>query len=96
MEDNVDISRAVMLDANSVAGTLAEIFAAEMTLSPAECAYCGRQSEIGSLLAFTRGPGIVLRCPNCMNVVLRMVMRPGKAYVDARGAAYLCVPLANP
>ncbi len=96
MEDYVDISRAVMLDANSVAGMLAEVFAVEMTVSPAECAHCGREGEIGTLLAYTQGPGILLRCPSCQNVVLRLVMTPGKLYLDARGAAYLCVPLVNP
>ena len=51
MNDHSDINRALMLDANAAGGLLYEIFAAEMTASPAECAHCGRQGPIGSLLA---------------------------------------------
>ena len=51
--------------ANATAGLLYEIFGAEMTASPTECAHCGREGEVGALLAFTQGPGIVLRCSGC-------------------------------
>jgi hypothetical protein len=44
-----------------------------MTASPTECAPCGNAGEIGELLAFTPGPGIVLHCSACENVVLRIV-----------------------
>ncbi len=94
MDEYFDAGRALVLDANAVAGLLQEIFAAEMTASPAECAHCGRQGEVGSLLAFLHGPGVVLRCPACENVVLRVARAPGQVYLDARGAAYLCIPLA--
>lgn len=94
MNDHSDINRALMLDANAAGGLLYEIFAAEMTVSPAECAHCGRQGPIGSLLAFVRGSGVVLRCPACENIVLRVARTPDRIYLDARGAAYLCIPLA--
>jgi uncharacterized Zn finger protein len=60
-----------------------------MTASPTECAYCGNEGEIGALLAFTQGPGIVLRCPACENVTLRIVQTPEAIILDARGAVYL-------
>ena len=68
-----------------------EIFAAEMTASPTACAHCGRVGAVGSLLAFTQAPGVVLRCPACEQVMLRIVTTPDAVYLDARGAAYLCV-----
>jgi hypothetical protein len=89
MEENTDINRELMLDANATAGLLYEIFGAEMTASPAECAHCGREGEIGTLLAFTQGPGIILRCSSCENVVIRIVQTPDAIYLDARGAVYL-------
>jgi hypothetical protein len=49
----------------------------------------GNEGEIGELLAFTQGPGIVLRCSICENVVLRIVHTPKVICLDARGAAYL-------
>jgi len=42
--------------------------------------------------AYTRGPGIILRCPACAEVVLRIVETPGGTLVDLRGAAYLRLP----
>ena len=89
MEEASDINRELMLDANATAGLLYEIFGTEMTASPTECAHCGKEGEIGSLLAFTQGPGIVLRCSDCENVVIRIVQTPEAIYLDARGAVYL-------
>ena len=89
MDETTDINRELMLDANATAGVLYEIFGAEMTASPTECAHCGKEGEIGTLLAFTHGPGIVLRCSGCENVVIRIVQTSEAIYLDARGAVYL-------
>ena len=89
MEEMTDLNRELMLDANATAGLLYEIFGVEMTASPTECVNCGNEGEIGELLAFTQGPGIVLRCSACESVVLRIVQTPGAIYLDARGAVYL-------
>ncbi len=87
--EQVDISRDLMMDANAVAGLLSDIFGTEMTAEPTECAHCGSQFEIGSLLAFLQGPGVVLRCPGCSQIVLRIVQTPDSIYLDSRGAVYL-------
>ncbi len=90
MEDNLtDMNHELMLDANAVAGIMQEIFGVEMTASPTECAHCGAEGEIGTLLAFTQAPGIVLRCPQCENVVVRITQTPEAYYLDARGAVFL-------
>jgi hypothetical protein len=89
MDEIRDINRELMLDANAIAGLLYEIFGVEMTASPTECAHCGNEGEVGTLLAFTQGPGIVLRCSTCENVMLRVVRTPEAVYLDARGAVYL-------
>ncbi len=86
-----DASQETMLDGNAAAGILMEIFSLEMTASPTECAYCGQEGEIGALLAFMQGPGIVLRCPACRNIILRIVQTPDAIYLDTRGAVYLCL-----
>jgi hypothetical protein len=88
-ETELDISRALMLDANAIAGLMQEIFGNEMTTVPVECAACGNQSEVGGLLAFVQVPGYVLRCPACKQVMLRIVQTPDSFLVDARGVAYL-------
>jgi len=89
MEEMTDINRELMLDANATAGPLHEIFGLEMTAEPTECAYCGKEAKMGTLLAFTQGPGIVLRCSGCENVVLQIVQTPDAIYLDARGTVYL-------
>ncbi|MGE5250545.1 MAG: DUF6510 family protein [Bacteroidota bacterium] len=89
MAGMLDINRELMLDGNAAAGALQEIFGVEMTAAPTECAHCGNQGEIGSLLAFTRGPGIVLCCSACEKVMIRIVQTPEGTYLDARGAVYL-------
>ena len=89
MDEAPDLNRELMLDANAAAGLLREIFGAEMTAEPSECASCGNQAEIGSLLAFVQGPGVILRCSACENVVLRIVRTEDAFYLDARGAVYL-------
>jgi len=83
------MNRELMLDGNAVAGLLQDVFGLEMTASPAECANCGQVNELGALLAFTRAPGAVLRCPACEEVVLRIVETPDAIYLDARGAAHI-------
>lgn len=89
MEETIDINRELMLDANATAGLLYEIFGVEMTAAPTECANCGNEDEIGTLLAFIHGPGIILRCSTCEHVVLRIVQTPDAIILDARGAVYL-------
>ena len=89
MDETTDINRELMLDANATAGLLYEIFGVEMTAAPTECANCGNEGEIGTLLAFTQGPGVILRCSTCENVVLRIVQTPDEIILDARGAVYL-------
>ena len=90
MENNlVDTNRELVLDANAVAGLLMDIFGGEMTAEPSECANCGNQAEMGTLLAYTQGPGVVLRCPACGQVVLRIVQTPDAITLDARGTVYL-------
>jgi hypothetical protein len=84
-----DVAHDLTLDGNAVAGILQELFAVEMTASPTQCANCGQDGHIGDLLAFTQAPGIVLRCPACQEVMIRIVRTPGATYFEARGAVYL-------
>jgi hypothetical protein len=79
------------LDANAVAGLLNEVFGTEMTDVASRCAHCGNRAEIGTFRAYgLNGPGVVLRCSTCTEIVLRIMRRADGTYlVDIRGAAYL-------
>ncbi len=84
-----DLNREMMLDGNALGGMFQEIFATEMTPALSECANCGNIAAMGALLAFTQAPGMVLRCPTCESVVIRIVETPTAIYLDARGAVYV-------
>lgn len=84
-----DTLRSTMLDGNAAAGVLSEIFALEMTTSWLRCANCGREGEMGTLLAFMQAPGVVLRCPACEKIILRIVELPEAICLDLRGAVYV-------
>jgi hypothetical protein len=79
----------MMLDANAVAGDLAEMFGFEMTATVHRCAHCGNVGQMGTLLAWTHGPGITLRCCICRDVVVRIVRTPTRTLIDVSGAAYM-------
>jgi hypothetical protein len=87
-----DPTDAMRLDGNAVAGTLHDWFGGEMTATPGRCASCGNVGAMATLLAYTQAPGVVLRCPVCMAVVIRIVETPDASYLDARGAAWLRRP----
>jgi Family of unknown function (DUF6510) len=89
MATEMDAAEALVLDGNAVAGELQALFGFEMTQNEAECMSCGQMHAVGELMAFTGGPGIVLRCPSCTAVMLRIVRTPRHTYLDVRGAAVL-------
>ena len=96
MEERIALMRddpavELTVDGSAVGGLLASVFGAEMTANPGQCAHCNTVSVVGTLRVYMRGPGVVLRCPACAEVVLRIVQTPRGTMVDARGAAYLVV-----
>ncbi len=82
----------LILDANAVAGLLATIFVGDVTACHGECAHCHTVSMVGTLCAWTRCPGVVLRCPACSQVVLRVVEAPSGTLVDMHGLRRLRLP----
>jgi len=86
MDDDTDMNAALMMDGNAVAGRLEDIFGRDMTTALTRCAGCANQAE---MMAFMRGPGIVLRCPSCEAVIARIVETTTAVYFDARGAAFV-------
>jgi hypothetical protein len=79
------------LDGNAVAGMLHDAFGTEMTARTSQCAHCGNRAPLGTLRVYDMyGPGIVMRCSTCAEIVIRLVRRPdGSFLVDARGAAWI-------
>lgn len=86
-----ELARALRLDGNAAAGILSELFIPDLTSALATCAGCGAVREIGALLAYAHGMGIVVRCPDCDRVVLRAARTPSHLWVDMRGAASIAI-----
>jgi Family of unknown function (DUF6510) len=94
MEERIALMRddpavELTVDGNAVGGLLASVFAMDVTASPGQCAHCQTVSMVGTMRAYTRGPGVVLRCPACAEVMLRIVETPTATLVDVSGATML-------
>ena len=76
-------------DGSSVGGLLATIFGRDVTAEEERCAHCGTVSVIATMRVYGRGPGIVVRCPACTDVIVRIVQTPRGFRVDAPGAPRL-------
>ncbi|HEX2045502.1 MAG TPA: DUF6510 family protein [Gaiellaceae bacterium] len=77
------------LDGNAAAGLLAEVFALELTTAVGTCGSCGARGEVGSLAVYAHAPGVVVRCPRCDAVLLRLVRGPGRTWLELAGVRSL-------
>jgi hypothetical protein len=82
------------LDGNGVAGLLAEIFGTDATTAECTCASCGARHVIAAHLAY-RGAGMVLRCPSCTDVVVRIGTLADRYVVEIRGRLLMQVPFRS-
>jgi hypothetical protein len=72
-------------DGNEIAGLLQDVFVAEFTTMERTCQSCGDQSPAGAHRSY-HGAGIVLRCPNCDDVALRIAELSDSLVLELRGA----------
>lgn len=77
------------LDGNAIAGTLFNIFGAEMTTATATCANCGNNGPLAELTIYPQAPGTVGRCRHCDAVLMVLVEMRGLTCVDVSGMAAL-------
>ncbi len=80
-------------DGNALAGPLSEIFTVDVTTAVGRCTGCGSTGPLARLRVYGAGPGLVARCPDCEQVVLRLVRSPDSAWLDLRGTVSLRIPL---
>jgi hypothetical protein len=77
------------LDGNAAAGVLADVFATDVTVASVRCAGCERVCSLAQTRMFGPEPGLVLRCPACEAVLLRLVRLPDRSVLDMHGLAYM-------
>lgn len=82
------------LDGNVLAGTLGEVFAVDITSAMGQCASCGTTEAMAQALVYTDAPGLVARCRNCGEIVLRVSHTAGRTWLDMRGIS--CLELHTP
>jgi Family of unknown function (DUF6510) len=75
----------IWLDGNGMAGLLTEVFGADVTAVVRGCGSCGTHAAVGAHRAY-RGAGIVLRCPACDDVAIRIAQLPDRTVVQVRGS----------
>ena len=80
------------LDGNATAGALGELFTFDVTMAVTTCAHCRDTRPIAEQRAYVQAPGIVLCCPSCGGVQLRLVRSTDRAWLDLRGIQVLQIP----
>ena len=73
------------LDGNAIGGVLTEVFGREMTIAVGVCGSCGATGPVAELHVYMRAPGIVVRCPGCESVLLRIVQSERRTWLDLSG-----------
>ena len=81
------------LDGNALAGPLRELFAVDVTTAIGQCAHCRSSGPLARTRVYTNAPGLVARCPDCDEVVLRLVRGPESAWLDLHGMLTLKINL---
>jgi hypothetical protein len=79
---------ALTLDGNAAAGLLQEVFAVEMTTAVGTCDGCGAVDAVGAVRVY-KGAGMVLRCPHCESVLMKLVTDGERVWIDVRGVRTL-------
>src|SRR3712207_6807309 len=82
-----DINEAMRLDGNGVAGELQMLLGFDVTALKIQCSHCYQEGFFAQLLAYVRGPGMVLRCSICNGMVIQLVKTPSDIILNVEGIA---------
>jgi hypothetical protein len=74
----------LVLDGNAAGGILRAVFGTEMTTAVGTCDGCGNAGPVGAVRLY-RSAGLVLRCPHCDAVLLKIVTAEERVWIDSRG-----------
>jgi Family of unknown function (DUF6510) len=77
------------LDGNSLGGTLSEIFGRDVTADLGSCAQCGANKPIGATIVYRNAPGDVMRCPDCLSVLIVIVPTPSGHRISFGSLAWI-------
>ena len=80
------------LDGNAAAGVLREVLTVDPTTAISTCAHCGNPAPLGAHLVYADAPALVIRCPGCMQVVMRCASDDGGMRLEMSGVRLLRMP----
>lgn len=81
------------VDGNAIAGLLREIFTMEMTSAESTCGGCGTVNAMGREDVYVNAPGVVVRCPSCHQVLMKIVHGRDRYWIDLSGVR--CLEIAE-
>lgn len=80
-------------DGSALAGTLSDVFVGEATSVRVTCNGCGVTSRLATAIAYMSGPGQVLRCRDCGEILGRLAQHSGMTWLDLRGITAMQIPI---
>jgi hypothetical protein len=90
-EEHAVTQESRRLDGNAAAGRLSDVFVFDATTAQTRCRACGATAPLGAYHVYADAPGMVVRCPTCEEMVLRIAQTPGHTWLDMSGVAVLDV-----
>ena len=72
------------VDGNAIGALLSDVFGREATDAAGTCRWCGAENFVGALRVY-RAAGVVVRCPSCGSIVMRIVEGRDQVWVDLGG-----------
>ena len=79
------------LDGNAAAGRLSDVVVFDTTAAQTRCGACGMTAPLGAYHVYADAPGMVVRCPTCEAMAMRIAQTPGHTWLDMSGVAALDV-----
>ena len=80
------------LDGNAIGGMLYDVFGGEMTMALVECGHCEGRGPLAECEVYLGGPGVVLRCRACHDILMVFVEVRETTRIDLGGLRALELP----
>jgi hypothetical protein len=77
----------IAVDGNAIAGDLIEVLGVDLAATTCACAFCGASGFFAEAVVYMAGPGRVVRCRSCGEMIAVLVTIRGITCVDLRGIA---------
>lgn len=83
------------VDGNALAGPLSEYFRVDVTTAIGRCAGCSDTAQLARAMVYPDQMGLVVRCRNCNDVLMTVVIGPDRSWLDLSGISSLQLPAAQ-